>query len=67
MTAYNSGIPNSKLSAITVPKYSARSVAVAAASAANQYGIIKIFLFNFSLFISGSYLPVAIPILPDKY
>jgi len=30
------GIPNSKLRAMTVPKYSAKSVAAAAASAANQ-------------------------------
>ena len=40
----NSGIPtNSKLSAITVPKYSARSVAAAAASALTNTGLSKSF------------------------
>ncbi|MGC2670190.1 MAG: hypothetical protein WA220_13515, partial [Candidatus Nitrosopolaris sp.] len=61
------GIPNSRFNAITVPRYSAKSVAADAASAASQYGMMNIFFFSFPRIISGNDCPVAIPILPDKY
>ena len=55
-----------KLSAITVPRYSARSVAAAAASAASQYGTTSDFRPSEVFTISANDCPVAIPSLPEQ-
>src|SRR6267143_1026782 len=67
IAAYRRGTPKSMLSATTVPKYSARSVAAAAASAASQYGITNSFRTSDFLTISGKEWPDAIPSFPERY
>ena len=54
-------------SAMTVPRYSARSVAAIAISAASQYGIMRFLVFSEARSSCGRLFPVAIPSFPDMY
>src|SRR5574340_1786178 len=67
IAAYIIVTPNNRFNAMTVPRYSARSVAAAATSELNQYGMTNNLLPNFSRKISAKLFSVAIPNFPDKY
>src|SRR5713101_3642075 len=62
--AYRRGTRNSMLNAMTVPKYSARSVAAAAASAPTQFNRTSNLEPRDSLTSSAKSLPDAIPNFP---
>ncbi len=54
-------------SAMTVPRYSARSVAAMASSAASQYGMMRFLVFSEARSSCGRLFPVAIPSFPESY
>ena len=64
--AANGGTPKSRLSAIAAPTNSARSVAIAIASACSQSPNVT-GLEKCSRHSSGRFLPVAMPVLADRY
>ena len=64
--AANGGTPKSRLSAIAAPTNSARSVAIAIASACSQRPNVTGRL-KCSRHSSGRFLPVAMPVLADRY
>ena len=64
--AANGGTPKSRLSAIAAPTNSARSVAIAIASACSQSPSVTGFL-KCSRHSSGRLRPVAMPVFADRY
>ena len=64
--ATNGGTPKSRLSAIAAPTNSARSVAIAIASACSHSPNVTGFL-KCSRHSSGRLRPVAMPVLADRY